>query len=58
VTAKHRPPSDGARCSFCDKTSDQVQKLIAGPGVHICNECIGVCNHILAEDGIDVDPPR
>ncbi|GAK12578.1 ATP-dependent Clp protease ATP-binding subunit ClpX [Geomicrobium sp. JCM 19039] len=30
------------KCSFCGKTKDQVKKLIAGPGVYICNECVGV----------------
>jgi len=37
-------------CSFCTKTKDEVAKLIAGPGVFICDECIGLCNEILAED--------
>ena len=37
-----------ARCSFCGKYSDQVDKLLSGPGVFICNECIDVCNNILA----------
>ena len=38
------------RCSFCGKTQDAVQRIIAGPGVYICNECIGVCNNIIDED--------
>ncbi len=38
------------RCSFCGKSSEQVQKLITGPAVHICNECVGMCNEILADD--------
>lgn len=38
------------RCSFCGKTQDAVQRIIAGPGVYICNECIGVCNNIIEED--------
>jgi len=37
-------------CSFCTKTKDEVAKLIAGPGVFICDECIGLCNDILVED--------
>jgi ATP-dependent Clp protease ATP-binding subunit ClpX len=36
-------------CSFCGKSHDRVAKLIAGPGVYICNECVGLCNEILAE---------
>ena len=34
-------------CSFCGKSQRQVKKLIAGPGVYICNECVGLCNDIL-----------
>jgi len=37
------------RCSFCGKGPDQAQRLIAGPGVYICDACIGLCNEILAE---------
>lgn len=40
----------GMICSFCGKKQDQVQRLIAGPGVYICDECIGLCNEILAEE--------
>jgi ATP-dependent Clp protease ATP-binding subunit ClpX len=36
-------------CSFCGKRQDQVRKLIAGPGVWICNECVALCVEILAE---------
>ena len=38
------------KCSFCGKTSDQVRRLVAGPGVFICNECIDLCCDILDED--------
>jgi ATP-dependent Clp protease ATP-binding subunit ClpX len=38
------------RCSFCGKSSEQVRKLIAGPGVYICNECVELCNEILDEE--------
>ena len=38
------------RCSFCSKGQDEVKKLIAGPTVHICNECVSLCNEIIAED--------
>jgi ATP-dependent Clp protease ATP-binding subunit ClpX len=38
------------RCSFCGKSKDAVRKFISGPSVYICNECIALCNEILAED--------
>jgi len=38
------------RCSFCGKSKDTVRKFISGPSVYICNECIALCNDILAED--------
>ena len=38
------------RCSFCDKSAKDVRKLIAGPTVSICDECVEVCNDIIAED--------
>lgn len=37
-------------CSFCGKSQDEVKKLIAGPSVYICDECIGLCNEIIAEE--------
>ncbi len=39
-------------CSFCRKDKDSVAKLIAGPGVYICNECVGLCDLILAEQPV------
>ncbi|MGH7698544.1 MAG: ClpX C4-type zinc finger protein, partial [Candidatus Dormibacteria bacterium] len=38
------------RCSFCNKSQDQVRKLIAGPGVYICDQCIELCQEVLEED--------
>ena len=38
------------RCSFCGKPQSLVQKIIAGPGVYICDECISVCQSILEEE--------
>src|ERR687898_481970 len=38
------------RCSFCGKSKDSVRKFISGPSVYICNECITLCNEVLAED--------
>lgn len=42
--------SDFLKCSFCGKSQKQVKKLIAGPGVYICNECIDLCNEIIDEE--------
>ena len=39
------------RCSFCGKEAMEVRKLITGPQVHICDECVTLCNEILAQDG-------
>ncbi len=44
-----RPPRM-AKCSFCEKPQDQVRRIIAGPGVYICDECIMLCQEIIAED--------
>ncbi|MCQ1533160.1 MAG: ATP-dependent Clp protease ATP-binding subunit ClpX [Mitsuokella jalaludinii] len=41
------------KCSFCGKTQDQVRKLVAGPGVYICDECIELCNEIIEEEFSD-----
>ncbi|MGA2392765.1 MAG: ClpX C4-type zinc finger protein, partial [Candidatus Lustribacter sp.] len=38
------------KCSFCGKSQEQVRKLIAGPGVYICDECIDLCNEIIDEE--------
>lgn len=46
------------RCSFCGKTHAQVEKLIAGEGVFICNECIELCNQIIEEDAFDKQQRR
>ncbi len=43
------------RCSFCGKSQEQVRKLIAGPGVYICDECVELCNEILDEEFSDLD---
>jgi ATP-dependent Clp protease ATP-binding subunit ClpX len=41
------------KCSFCGKSQDQVRKLIAGPGVYVCDECIDLCNEILDEELVE-----
>ena len=52
--SKFGEPTDGGgdllKCSFCGKSQKQVKKLIAGPGVYICDECIDLCNEIIEEE--------
>ena len=44
------------RCSFCGKTQDQVKKIVAGPNVYICDECINLCHEIVLEElGVEPD---
>lgn len=45
------------RCSFCGKTKDEVRRLIAGPAVFICDECVGLCEQVLAGDPTQSFPP-
>ena len=45
-----RRADDTLRCSFCGKSQNEVKKLIAGPTVYICNECIDICNEIISDD--------
>ena len=47
---KKKPTDEALRCSFCNKTQNDVRKLIAGPTVFICDECIKVCNDIIDDD--------
>lgn len=42
--------NDAVRCSFCGKTQEEVKKIVAGPGVYICNECIDLCKEIIDEE--------
>jgi len=44
------PGKETYYCSFCGKSQDEVRKLIAGPTVYICDECIDLCNDIIAEE--------
>jgi ATP-dependent Clp protease ATP-binding subunit ClpX len=50
MTTRVIGPNDVLRCSFCGKAQRMVKKLIAGPGVYICNECIDLCNEIIGEE--------
>lgn len=58
--------TDTIRCSFCGKTQEEVKKIVAGPGVYICNECIELCKEIIDEEffdetvreSLDVPKPR
>jgi len=49
-TMAERPPTTEVRCSFCRKHQDEVRKIVAGPSVYICDECIDLCNDIIAEE--------
>jgi ATP-dependent Clp protease ATP-binding subunit ClpX len=56
---KYTDDKNQLKCSFCGKAQEQVKKLIAGPGVYICDECIELCNEIIDEEtggpsGVDV----
>ena len=53
--AKFGDTGELLKCSFCGKSQKQVKKLIAGPGVYICDECIDLCNEIIEEELADAD---
>ena len=48
--AKFGDSGELLKCSFCGKSQKQVKKLIAGPGVYVCDECIDLCNEIIEEE--------
>ena len=50
---KFGPDRDKLACSFCGKTQTQVVKLIAGPGVYICDQCVALCAEIIADETAD-----
>src|ERR687883_551227 len=50
AVAKFGDSGELGKCSFCGKSQKQVRKLIAGPGVYICDECIDLCNDIIEEE--------
>lgn len=59
MTDKHKSDGDGGKllyCSFCGKSQHEVRKLIAGPSVYICDECVELCNDIIREEIKDISP--
>ena len=50
--AKNNDTIKNVYCSFCGKPQASVRKIVAGPGVYICDECISLCNAVLEEEGI------
>ena len=51
----NREENKNVRCSFCKKSQDQVRKLIAGPEVYICDECVDICAEIMEEEFQDYE---
>lgn len=56
-------PTSTLRCSFCNQAQDEVRKLIAGPHVYICDECVAVCADMIAQESerqqhADLPPPE
>jgi ATP-dependent Clp protease ATP-binding subunit ClpX len=50
-------PDNVLRCSFCGKTQDEIERLIAGPGVFICDECVDLCVRVISEQPMPSFPP-
>jgi ATP-dependent Clp protease ATP-binding subunit ClpX len=48
--SRKKPEGEGLKCSFCNKSQRDVRKLIAGPTVYICDECVDICLDIIAEE--------
>ena len=53
--ARNEDSIENARCSFCGKSQSQVKRMVAGPGVYICNECIELCEEIMDVDSMPED---
>lgn len=51
-----RETDSSLKCSFCGKSQSDVKKLIAGPSVYICDECVHVCDEVMSDEGVDVKP--
>jgi hypothetical protein len=58
VLKRTKPAGELLCCSFCDRDHTQARKIIAGPSVFICDECVEVCNDIIADDNKFADPKR
>ena len=52
MSDSQKPYVHDLACSFCGKTQEEVDRLIAGPSVYICNECVGLCEEIIAQDNV------
>ena len=52
MTRKKNSVTGELCCSFCGKNQDEVQRLIAGPDVYICDECVALCNEIIAQESV------
>ena len=48
--AKNNNIKGSVKCSFCGKTQENVKRIVAGPGVYICDECIGICKNIIEDE--------
>jgi hypothetical protein len=57
MTGRRAVRGDLLRCSFCNKNQKELKKIIAGPGVYICDECVELCNEIILEE-LGPTPPR
>lgn len=61
MTDKHKGDGDSTKllyCSFCGKSQHEVRKLIAGPSVYVCDECVELCNDIIREEVKDISPKK
>lgn len=56
--AKNNDNNKNVKCSFCGKTQENVKRIVAGPGVYICDECIGICKNIVEEDTYEDDDTK
>src|SRR5512134_2890303 len=54
--SRKKPEGEGLKCSFCNKSQRDVRKLIAGPTVYICDECVDICLDIIAEEKETEEP--